>query len=205
MDVLNIKQWLESTKCVVELFFEFFEKLFFEKLTMSEHVWTCLLKYLILSNYVWSTVGQNCTNFDKSVWSCLILFDRVWSCLIKFLIMSDHVSDHVWSCLIMSDHVWSTVASAEILESLIKGFPRTRTTRTTRTRTTKQNVDPAVYYVYSQIFFFEKDQARSSCHATSNRKLFQTQVTFPQQTEGNQTLAGRTSSFLDDPSTITCF
>jgi hypothetical protein len=32
---------------------------------------------------------------------------------------------------------------------LIKGFPTT-TTRTTRT-TTKQNVDPAVYYVYSRV------------------------------------------------------
>jgi hypothetical protein len=38
--------------------------------------------------------------------------------------------------------------SAEILASLIKGFPRTATTRTT---TTKQNVDPAVYYVYSRV------------------------------------------------------
>jgi hypothetical protein len=38
--------------------------------------------------------------------------------------------------------------SAEILASLIKGFPRTRTTTTT---TTKQNVDPAVYYVYSRV------------------------------------------------------
>jgi hypothetical protein len=36
--------------------------------------------------------------------------------------------------------------SDEILASLIKGFPRTRTTTTT-----KQNVDPAVYYVYSRI------------------------------------------------------
>jgi hypothetical protein len=35
--------------------------------------------------------------------------------------------------------------SAEILASLIKGFPRT-----TR-RTTKQNVDPAVHFVYSQV------------------------------------------------------
>jgi hypothetical protein len=34
--------------------------------------------------------------------------------------------------------------SAEILASLIKGFPRTTTT-------TKQNVDPAVYYVYSRV------------------------------------------------------
>jgi hypothetical protein len=40
--------------------------------------------------------------------------------------------------------------SAEILASLIKGFPRTRT-RTTTTTTTKQNVDPAVYYVYSRV------------------------------------------------------
>jgi hypothetical protein len=31
--------------------------------------------------------------------------------------------------------------SAEILASLIKGLPRT----------TKQNVDPAVYYVYSRV------------------------------------------------------
>jgi hypothetical protein len=37
--------------------------------------------------------------------------------------------------------------SAEILASLIKGFPRTTTTTTT----TKQNVDPAVYYVYSRV------------------------------------------------------
>jgi hypothetical protein len=35
--------------------------------------------------------------------------------------------------------------SAEILANLIKGFPTTRTT------TTKQNVDPAVYYVYSRV------------------------------------------------------
>jgi hypothetical protein len=114
---------------------------------MSEHVWTCLIKYLILSNHVWSTVGRNSTNFDKSVWSCLILsdqvFDHFWSCLIisdhvwSFLIMSI-ISDHVWSFLIMSDHFWSCLImfdqlSAEILASLIKGFPRTRT-RTTRTR-----------------------------------------------------------------------
>jgi hypothetical protein len=39
--------------------------------------------------------------------------------------------------------------SAEILASLIKGFPTTRTTTTTTT--TKQNVDPAVYYVYSRV------------------------------------------------------
>jgi hypothetical protein len=32
--------------------------------------------------------------------------------------------------------------SADILASLIKGFPTT---------TTKQNVDPAVYYVYSRV------------------------------------------------------
>jgi hypothetical protein len=37
--------------------------------------------------------------------------------------------------------------SAEILASLIKGFPRTTTT----TRTTKQNVDPAVHFVYSRV------------------------------------------------------
>jgi hypothetical protein len=36
--------------------------------------------------------------------------------------------------------------SAEILASLIKGFPTTRTTRTT-----KQNVDPAVHFVYSRV------------------------------------------------------
>jgi hypothetical protein len=36
--------------------------------------------------------------------------------------------------------------SAEIRASLIKGFPTT-TTRTT----TKQNVDPVVYYVYSRV------------------------------------------------------
>jgi hypothetical protein len=35
--------------------------------------------------------------------------------------------------------------SAEILASLIKGFPRTTTT------TTKQNVDPAVHFVYSRV------------------------------------------------------
>jgi hypothetical protein len=36
--------------------------------------------------------------------------------------------------------------SAEILASLIKGFPRTTTTTTT-----KQNVDPAVHFVYSRV------------------------------------------------------
>jgi hypothetical protein len=43
--------------------------------------------------------------------------------------------------------------SAEILASLIKGFPRTTTTTTTTTttRTTKQNVDPAVHFVYSRV------------------------------------------------------
>jgi hypothetical protein len=44
--------------------------------------------------------------------------------------------------------------SAEILASLIKGFPTTTTTTTTRTRTTtttKQNVDPAVHFVYSRV------------------------------------------------------
>jgi hypothetical protein len=40
--------------------------------------------------------------------------------------------------------------SAEILASLIKGFPRTTTTTTTTT-TTKQNVDPAVHFVYSRV------------------------------------------------------
>jgi hypothetical protein len=39
--------------------------------------------------------------------------------------------------------------SAAILASLIKGFPRT--TRTTRTTRTKQNVDPAVHFVYSRV------------------------------------------------------
>jgi hypothetical protein len=45
--------------------------------------------------------------------------------------------------------------SADILASLIKGFPRTTTTTTTTTKTTttttKQNEDPAVYYVYSRV------------------------------------------------------
>jgi hypothetical protein len=42
--------------------------------------------------------------------------------------------------------------SAEILASLIKGFPRTtKTTTTTTTTTTKQNVDPAVHFVYSRV------------------------------------------------------
>jgi hypothetical protein len=49
--------------------------------------------------------------------------------------------------------------SAEILASLIKGFPRTTTrttTTTTRTTTTtKQNVDPAVYYIYSRVKMFK--------------------------------------------------
>jgi hypothetical protein len=36
--------------------------------------------------------------------------------------------------------------SAEILASLIKGFPTTTTTTTT-----KQNVDPAVHFVYSRV------------------------------------------------------
>jgi hypothetical protein len=39
--------------------------------------------------------------------------------------------------------------SADILASLIKGFPRTTTTTTT-----KQNVDPAVYYAYSRVKMF---------------------------------------------------
>jgi hypothetical protein len=41
--------------------------------------------------------------------------------------------------------------SAEILASLIKGFPTTTRTRTTTTTTTKQNVDPAVHFVYSRV------------------------------------------------------
>jgi hypothetical protein len=41
--------------------------------------------------------------------------------------------------------------SAEILASLIKGFPRTTTRTTTTTTTTKQNVDPAVHFVYSRV------------------------------------------------------
>jgi hypothetical protein len=45
--------------------------------------------------------------------------------------------------------------SAEILASLIKGFPTTTTTtRTTTTTTTKQNVDPAVHFVYSRVKSF---------------------------------------------------
>jgi hypothetical protein len=40
--------------------------------------------------------------------------------------------------------------SAEIPASLIKGFPTTTRTRT-RTTTTKQNVDPAVHFVYSRV------------------------------------------------------
>jgi hypothetical protein len=39
--------------------------------------------------------------------------------------------------------------SAEIPASLIKGF--LTTTRTTTTTTTKQNVDPAVHFVYSRV------------------------------------------------------
>jgi hypothetical protein len=39
--------------------------------------------------------------------------------------------------------------SAEIPASLIKGFPTT--TRTTTRTTTKQNVDPAVHFVYSPV------------------------------------------------------
>jgi hypothetical protein len=47
--------------------------------------------------------------------------------------------------------------SAEIPASLIKGFPTTTrtttrtTTTTTTTTTTKQNVDPAVHFVYSRV------------------------------------------------------
>jgi hypothetical protein len=41
--------------------------------------------------------------------------------------------------------------SAEILASLIKGFPTTTTRTTTTTTTTKQNVDPAVHFVYSRV------------------------------------------------------
>jgi hypothetical protein len=56
--------------------------------------------------------------------------------------------------------------SADILASLIKGFPTTTTTTTT---TTKQNVDPAVYYVYSRVkiivgfWFFQSP----NCHSKS--------------------------------------
>jgi hypothetical protein len=39
--------------------------------------------------------------------------------------------------------------SAEILASLIRGFPRRR--RRTTTTTTKQNVDPAAHFVYSRV------------------------------------------------------
>jgi hypothetical protein len=45
--------------------------------------------------------------------------------------------------------------SAEILASLIKGFPTTRTTTTTTTTTTKQNVDLAVHFVYSRVKIIE--------------------------------------------------
>jgi hypothetical protein len=76
----------------------------------------------------------------------------VWSCLIQ-------VSDHVWSCLIIFDQL-----SAEILASLIKGFPTTRTTTTT----TKQNVDPAVYYVYSRV----KSKQRSIENKAENQNKY---------------------------------
>jgi hypothetical protein len=49
--------------------------------------------------------------------------------------------------------------SAEILASLIKGFPRTTTTRTT---TTKQNVDPAVHFVYSRVKMLKSAKEASS-------------------------------------------
>jgi hypothetical protein len=49
--------------------------------------------------------------------------------------------------------------SAEIPASLIKGFPRT--TRTT-TSTTKQNVDPAVHFVYSRVKIAELPQLSST-------------------------------------------
>jgi hypothetical protein len=41
--------------------------------------------------------------------------------------------------------------SAEIPASLIKGFLTTTRTTTTTTTTTKQNVDPAVHFVYSRV------------------------------------------------------
>jgi hypothetical protein len=44
--------------------------------------------------------------------------------------------------------------SAKILASLIKGFP----TPTTPTTTTKQNVDPAVYCVYSRVKICHREQ-----------------------------------------------
>jgi hypothetical protein len=67
-------------------------------LNMSEHVWTCLDKYLIMSNHVWSTIGQHTTKFDQIVWSCLIMSNHVWSCLI----VSGRVRSSFWSCLIIS-------------------------------------------------------------------------------------------------------
>jgi hypothetical protein len=48
--------------------------------------------------------------------------------------------------------------SAEIPASLIKGFPRTTTTTTTTT--TKQNVDPAVHFVYSRVKIQKKIQKK---------------------------------------------
>jgi hypothetical protein len=52
--------------------------------------------------------------------------------------------------------------SAEILASLIKGFPTTTRT-TTRTTTTKQNVDPAVHFVYSRVKIQKVEKLKLKC------------------------------------------
>jgi hypothetical protein len=64
--------------------------------------------------------------------------------------------------------------SAEIPASLIKGF--LTTTRTRTTRTTKQNVDPAVHFVYSRVKRRMKDEGKAillpaSCDAGKNQGL----------------------------------
>jgi hypothetical protein len=56
--------------------------------------------------------------------------------------------------------------SAEIPASLIKGFLTTTTTRTTTT--TKQNVDPAVHFVYSRV----KSKQRSIENKTEQQNKF---------------------------------
>jgi hypothetical protein len=56
--------------------------------------------------------------------------------------------------------------SAEILASLIKGFPTTTTTTTTTT--TKQNVDPVVHFVYSRV----KIEALHQKSGASTKKIW---------------------------------
>jgi hypothetical protein len=113
------------------------------------------------------SAGQVC-------WTCLIkicngfssqtvISNHVWLCLIKFLIMFDQLS-------------------AETLECLIKGF----------SRTTKQNVDPAVQFVYSRVKTADYLANIRTWHDTLVKVL---PITTPSRTERTQKIK-ITSGFI---------